>query len=147
MGGSLGNNILLGLQASPTALETAIHQAVFEHDLAAMPQGLTTPIGPRGVRLSGGQLQRAAAAHMFVRQPELLVFDDLSSALDVETDPPSHHPTTPSLSSSFPIVPLSWRGAIASLCSTTAGSKWKAPSMNGNNSRNNKSWGRKTMYV
>jgi len=83
---SLGNNILLGLQASPKALETAIHHAVFEHDLAAMPQGLTTPIGPRGVRLSGGQLQRAAAARMFIRQPELLVFDDLSSALDVETE-------------------------------------------------------------
>ena len=43
-------------------------------------------VGPRGVRLSGGQMQRAAAARMFVRQPELLVFDDLSSALDVETE-------------------------------------------------------------
>jgi ATP-binding cassette, subfamily B, bacterial len=43
-------------------------------------------VGPRGVRLSGGQAQRSAAARMFVRQPELLVFDDLSSALDVETE-------------------------------------------------------------
>ncbi|HYD11116.1 MAG TPA: ABC transporter ATP-binding protein, partial [Acidimicrobiales bacterium] len=39
-----------------------------------------------GVRLSGGQLQRTAAARMFVRTPELLVCDDLSSALDVETE-------------------------------------------------------------
>ena len=38
------------------------------------------------MRLSGGQIQRAAAARMFVRTPELLVFDDLSSALDVETE-------------------------------------------------------------
>jgi len=38
------------------------------------------------VRLSGGQIQRVAAARMFVRTPELLVFDDLSSALDVETE-------------------------------------------------------------
>jgi ATP-binding cassette subfamily B protein len=38
------------------------------------------------VKLSGGQVQRTAAARMFVRQAELLVFDDLSSALDVETE-------------------------------------------------------------
>jgi ATP-binding cassette subfamily B protein len=51
-----------------------------------LQQGLDTVIGPRGVRLSGGQLQRTAAARMFVREPELLIFDDLSSALDVETE-------------------------------------------------------------
>jgi ATP-binding cassette subfamily B protein len=51
-----------------------------------MREGLDTVIGPRGVRLSGGQAQRAAAARMFLRTPELLVFDDLSSALDVETE-------------------------------------------------------------
>jgi ATP-binding cassette, subfamily B, bacterial len=54
--------------------------------VAALEKGLDTVVGPRGVRLSGGQVQRAAAARMFVRDPELLVFDDLSSALDVETE-------------------------------------------------------------
>ena len=43
-------------------------------------------VGPRGVRLSGGQVQRAAAARTFVREEELLVLDDLSSALDGETE-------------------------------------------------------------
>ena len=51
-----------------------------------MPHGLDTTVGPRGLRLSGGQIQRSAAARMLVRHPELLVFDDLSSALDVETE-------------------------------------------------------------
>ncbi|MDM9383741.1 ABC transporter ATP-binding protein [Chlorogloeopsis sp. ULAP01] len=83
---SLQENILLGLEKDEMAIEKAIYQAVFEQDLAAMSQGLDTIVGPKGVRLSGGQLQRAAAARMFVRQPELLVFDDLSSALDVETE-------------------------------------------------------------
>ncbi|MEO2003364.1 MAG: ABC transporter ATP-binding protein, partial [Candidatus Poribacteria bacterium] len=43
-------------------------------------------VGTRGVKLSGGQVQRAAAARMFARETELLVFDDLSSALDVKTE-------------------------------------------------------------
>ncbi len=51
-----------------------------------MPQGLHTLVGPMGMRLSGGQVQRTATARMFVRNPDLLVIDDLSSALDVETE-------------------------------------------------------------
>jgi ATP-binding cassette, subfamily B, bacterial len=51
-----------------------------------MADGLDTTIGARGVRLSGGQIQRTAAARMLVRDAELLVCDDLSSALDVETE-------------------------------------------------------------
>lgn len=83
---SLLENILLGLDQCETDLAKAIELAVFERDVATMPEGLETLLGPKGVRLSGGQLQRAAAARMFVRFPELLVFDDLSSALDVETE-------------------------------------------------------------
>ena len=51
-----------------------------------MDDNLETLVGARGVKLSGGQAQRAAAARMFIREPELVVFDDLSSALDVETE-------------------------------------------------------------
>jgi ATP-binding cassette subfamily B protein/ATP-binding cassette subfamily C protein len=51
-----------------------------------MPKGLNTLIGSKGMRISGGQQQRTAIARMFVRQAELLVFDDLSSALDLETE-------------------------------------------------------------
>jgi ATP-binding cassette subfamily B protein len=83
---TLRRNILLGLDVDRAGLKRAIGQAVFETDLHELDQGLETQVGPKGVRLSGGQAQRVAAARMFVRQPELLVFDDLSSALDVETE-------------------------------------------------------------
>jgi len=83
---SLRNNILMGLPEDRVDLLGALRLAALEPDLVHMPNGLDTVIGPRGMRLSGGQRQRAAAARMFVREPELLVFDDLSSALDVETE-------------------------------------------------------------
>jgi ATP-binding cassette subfamily B protein len=83
---TLRNNILLGLAANEERVQAAIYRAVLEADLAELEQGLETVVGPKGVKLSGGQVQRTAAARMFVREPELLVFDDLSSALDVETE-------------------------------------------------------------
>jgi ATP-binding cassette subfamily B protein len=64
----------------------AVETAVLASDLAQLENGLDTLVGTRGTRLSGGQIQRTAAARMWVRQPQLLVFDDLSSALDVETE-------------------------------------------------------------
>jgi ATP-binding cassette subfamily B protein len=67
-------------------LLVAIHAAVLEQDVSEMALGVETIVGPRGTRLSGGQAHRAAAARMFVRQPQLLVFDDVSSALDVQTE-------------------------------------------------------------
>lgn len=83
---TLRNNILLGLPADTATLPAAIHTAVLAPDIATLEQGLETTIGPRGVKLSGGQVQRTAAARMLVRDAELYVFDDLSSALDVETE-------------------------------------------------------------
>jgi len=83
---SLRNNILLGLPRTNEQIMQGVETAVFTQDLHEMEEGLATMVGPRGVRLSGGQVQRAAAARMFVRDAELLIFDDLSSALDVETE-------------------------------------------------------------
>jgi len=83
---SLKDNILMGLPEDGTDIHAALRAAVMERDLLELEEGLETRVGPRGVKLSGGQAQRTAAARMFVRQPELLVFDDLSSALDVETE-------------------------------------------------------------
>jgi len=83
---SLRDNVLLGLPDDPSLLADAARSAVLEADIDELPHGWDTAVGPRGVRLSGGQVQRAAAARMFVRRPALLVLDDLSSALDVTTE-------------------------------------------------------------
>jgi ATP-binding cassette subfamily B protein len=83
---TLRQNILLGHTVEPARLTAAIHGAVLDRDVEALDAGLETLVGSRGVKLSGGQVQRAAAARMLVHEAELLVIDDLSSALDVETE-------------------------------------------------------------
>ncbi|MEO8971090.1 MAG: ABC transporter ATP-binding protein [Ktedonobacteraceae bacterium] len=83
---ALKQNILLGLPDDPAVLAAAVRGAVLDHDVQTLEGGLETLVGTRGVKLSGGQVQRTAAARMLVRGAELLVIDDLSSALDVETE-------------------------------------------------------------
>jgi ATP-binding cassette subfamily B protein len=83
---TIRDNVLMGLPEETTDVAGAVHAAILEPDLDGMEKGLETLVGARGVKLSGGQVQRVAAARMFARNPELLVFDDLSSALDVETE-------------------------------------------------------------
>ncbi|MEO7429156.1 MAG: ABC transporter ATP-binding protein, partial [Acidimicrobiales bacterium] len=81
---ALADAILLGVTGH--GLDEAVRLACLDDDIGWMPEGLQTVVGAKGVRLSGGQIQRTAAARAFVRRPELLVIDDLSSALDVETE-------------------------------------------------------------
>jgi ATP-binding cassette subfamily B protein len=83
---SLRENVLLGRRDDDATVLVAVRAAVLDRDVAGFPHGLDTVVGPRGVRLSGGQIQRTAAARALIRRPELLVLDDLSSALDVETE-------------------------------------------------------------
>jgi len=59
---------------------------VLEPDLDQMADRLETAVGPRGLRLSGGQVQRTAAARMLAADAQLLVVDDVSSALDLRTE-------------------------------------------------------------
>jgi len=83
---TLRENIALGWPINEAGLERAIWQGVLEGDIKLMERGPQTLIGPRGLRLSGGQVQRCAAARMFARNAELYLIDDVSSALDLNTE-------------------------------------------------------------
>ncbi|MFP5333474.1 MAG: ABC transporter transmembrane domain-containing protein [Acidimicrobiia bacterium] len=83
---SLARNIGLGGHTTHEMMRDAIELAILTPDVADLERGLDTPVGARGVKLSGGQVQRSAAARAFATGAELLVFDDISSALDVETE-------------------------------------------------------------
>ena len=83
---SIRANILLGGAGSPEELDQAVGDAALTSDLGAFPDGLDTMIGERGITLSGGQRQRVALARPFHRDFDLLLLDDVLSAVDHATE-------------------------------------------------------------
>ncbi len=86
-GGTMRENIAYGrLDASEADIREAARRARLEGVIDALPLGLDTVIGERGVKLSGGQKQRLAIARMFLKNPPILILDEATSALDTETE-------------------------------------------------------------
>ena len=84
---SLEFNLRYGMPtATDEQLNGAIRAAHLDHFIAKLPLGLQTPVGERGLKLSGGEKQRVAIARALLKNPAILVFDEATSALDSESE-------------------------------------------------------------
>ncbi|WP_413740356.1 ABC transporter ATP-binding protein [Sodalis sp. RH14] len=91
-GGSIRENIAYGkLDATDEEIWQAARRARLDELIAALPEGLDTLVGERGVKLSGGQKQRLSIARIFLKNPPILILDEATSALDTATEQAIQH--------------------------------------------------------
>ena len=84
---TLRANVLVARpEADPASVDRAVERAALADFVAALPEGLDTPVGERGMRLSGGQRQRVAIARAFLKDAPVLVLDEATSHLDAVSE-------------------------------------------------------------
>lgn len=86
-GDTIGDNISYGkVGATEEEIKNAAKLAAADRFIDALPYGIHTKVGERGVKLSGGQKQRIAIARVFLKDPKVVIFDEATSSLDTQTE-------------------------------------------------------------
>jgi ATP-binding cassette subfamily C protein len=83
---TIKNNLLLGYEASEDEIQKALKLAQLSDFVESLQNGLETQIGKHGIKLSGGQRQRLSIARMILQNPNIIILDESTSALDVHTE-------------------------------------------------------------
>ncbi|HZW46169.1 MAG TPA: ABC transporter ATP-binding protein/permease, partial [Microvirga sp.] len=84
---TIGYNIQYGRwDAAPEEVKEAARLAQIDRFISLLPEGYDTPVGERGLKLSGGEKQRVAIARTILKAPPILVLDEATSALDTRTE-------------------------------------------------------------
>ncbi|HCB50346.1 MAG TPA: ABC transporter ATP-binding protein, partial [Chloroflexi bacterium] len=85
--GTIRENIAFGrTDASFEEIESACKAAAAHEEIISFPEGYDTPVGERGTTLSGGQKQRIAIARALLLNPRILILDDSTSSVDLQTE-------------------------------------------------------------
>ncbi|MFA5582802.1 MAG: ABC transporter ATP-binding protein [Bacteriovoracaceae bacterium] len=83
---TIKENLTTGEEYSEEEIQKALEISYSEEFIKELPKGILTPIGDRGLRLSGGQSQRITIARAFLKNRDILLFDEATSALDNESE-------------------------------------------------------------